>query len=51
MVHGLKGAAQHNGLEGVVEASADTPTGLRFNVQCDGGEKLRLKPENLQVLP
>ena len=49
-VHGLVGCAQHNGLEGVVVARADTSSGLRLNVQCDSGEKLRLRPENLQPL-
>ena len=49
-VHGLKSSAQHNGLEGVVAAQAETPGGLRLNVACSSGEKLRLKAENLQVL-
>ena len=49
-VHGLVSCAQHNGLEGSVAARAETSSGLRLNVACTGGERLRLKPGNLQLL-
>merc|ERR1711998_52461 len=47
-VHGLKGAPQHNGREGVVmsEARGD-PSAIRWNVSCSDGERLCLKETNL----
>ena len=50
-IHGLKGAAQHNGKTGVVKSFSESQE--RYTVETDGGqERLSLKQANLtQVLP
>jgi hypothetical protein len=48
-VHGLQGAREHNGKEGVLIAPVATQAnGIRWNLRLLTGELLALKPENLQ---
>ena len=46
MVHGLKGAAQHNGKQGVVQRFDGDKD--RFIVMLEGEKELAIKPENLR---
>ena len=51
-VRGLRSEPQHNGMEGVVMGQTAAADETRWNVRCDNGVRLCLKPHNIEpILP
>ena len=49
-ISGLASAAQYNGMEGVLVSCLPSPAGDRWNVTCDDGTNLNLRPANLKPM-
>ena len=49
-ITGLASAAQYNGMEGLLVSCLPSPAGDRWNVTCDDGTNLNLRPANLKPL-